>query len=263
MLKIHPLPMPSKFRDGHSDVVSIFDRIRFDFEDDHSLFEFCWFAREYPRCYRHHLKHAEIRLRDIYEKFQHFQVLFETELAKSDEDTFIESAIFNEFTDRIYWDFEAFLAAISSALDVLARLVGPAFIDPAPKTFNKLTKADIGGISEILKKAKLRWAGKMKDYRNCFVHHTPVDTRTLISVVRYSDGCEVRGKIPINPRSQDITRFRFRRRTELLRYAISTHRRMYQLDESVGKEIAKLYAIGKFPLRTTRLFFLGRERASS
>ncbi len=40
-------------------VVRVLDRIRFEVMDDHpdgETDEFAWFAREYPRAYRHHME---------------------------------------------------------------------------------------------------------------------------------------------------------------------------------------------------------------
>ena len=47
-------------------IVRVHDRIRFELDSQDELAEFCWFAREYPRCYRFHFEGAEFRLRSIY-----------------------------------------------------------------------------------------------------------------------------------------------------------------------------------------------------
>jgi hypothetical protein len=51
---------------GSPEVVRTFDRIRRMLDDRDEFAEFCWFAREYPRCYRFHFNGAEFRLTSIH-----------------------------------------------------------------------------------------------------------------------------------------------------------------------------------------------------
>jgi hypothetical protein len=52
------------------EVVRILDRFRFKLDDDDRYSEFSWFAREYPRVYRHHLDHVKHRLLLIHESYK-------------------------------------------------------------------------------------------------------------------------------------------------------------------------------------------------
>ena len=46
-----------------------------------------------------------------------------------------------------------------------------------PTSFkDSCTKAPEGGLKDIFRKAQNQWAQRMKDYRDCFIHYTPVDT---------------------------------------------------------------------------------------
>ena len=54
-----PLPDRQKCPNLFPRIVSQLDRIRFILDDRDDMAEFYWFAREYPRAYRHHVGHAE------------------------------------------------------------------------------------------------------------------------------------------------------------------------------------------------------------
>jgi len=158
----------------------------------------------------------------------------------------------------VYWDFEAFLNALGAALDVLARLVGTAFKEQTPPSFTKLCKRhERDGCIGILRTAQDRWVSRMKNYRDCFVHYTCVDTMLTFACNQYSDGFEVRCRLPSNPNARDIMRFRFSRRLDVLRYACSTYKNLLALDRAIASQIFKDYESGAFPKRTSNLFFLG------
>ena len=233
------------------------DRIRFELDANESMAEFCWFAREYPRVYRHHFGHVEHRLKSIYNHYQKAHEHFSMELPKADPNCFSMATSSLE-TLMVYWDFEAFLNAVGAALDVLARLVGTAFKEQTPPSFNKLCKKhELGGCIGILRAAKDRWVSRMKDYRDCFVHYTCVDTMLTFSCNQYSDGFEVRCRLPSNPNVRDIMGFRFSRRLDVLRYACSTYKNLLALDRAIARQLRKDYQSGAFPKRTSNLFFLG------
>jgi len=79
---------------------------------------------------------------------------------------------------------------------------------------------------------------RLKDYRNCFTHYTPVDTMLVVTLRRYADGWEFRAKLPVNPNVREILGFRFSRRLELLRYALSVYRNVVAFDQAVAQTIA-------------------------
>lgn len=262
MKTIIPLPNLPKFSDTSPKIVQLFDRIRYDLHKSDEYAEFCWFAREYPRCYRYHIDNAEFRLKEIYQKYQTAHIYFSHKLHENEDNSF-SMAYSNYQTYEIYWDFEAFLSAMNTALDLLARIVGTAYDEQMPPSFNKLCKKkNLKYPAVILKKAQKVWVSRMKDYRDCFVHYTPVDTIVYISANQYSDGWEVRGKLPTNPNVRDILSFKFSRRVELLKYAISVFKHMSALDSAVSKEIYKLYKAKQFPKQINNLFLIGRRDKS-
>ena len=224
--------------------------------------EFGWFMREYPRAYRYHLDCAELRLNSIYKRYAEAHSHLVEELSRSQNENLVGLGLLsNVETVAIYWDFESFLAALNSALEILARVVGLAYERQLPLSFSKFCKrAPEEGPALLLKKANRLWVGRMKEYRDCFVHYTPVDTILLMSASRYSNGWEIRCRLPINPSIREIDGFRYSRRVELLRYAISTYRHMQSLDKVVGKGILRLFKKGLFPKRKEHLFFLGSRR---
>ncbi|MGI0015223.1 MAG: hypothetical protein ACREBU_17550 [Nitrososphaera sp.] len=258
------LPSLPKFRPEFPEVVRVLDRIRSTIAESQKadeLFEFYWFAREYPRFYRYHLSHAEYRLRQIHEKYQ--QVAIETieqyrhDLTKTND---FEVAISNIQTHIIYWDFETYLSAINNALDILARIVGTAYLSPTPVSFNKLCqKKELTGIVEILRAAKTRWVNRLKDYRDCFVHYTPVDNRVFLQISRIKNIYKVRGALPVNPNIRENLGFRYSNRIELLKYSATVFRHMQSLDHAVARELERLHREGSYPMRTTNLFFVGQR----
>ncbi len=198
-------------------LVRILDRIRsgpLEESDEHA--EFCWFIREYPRIYRHHFGHAEYRLAAIRRAYEYHRTQAEAELARiKNADSFIESHHMASgrtpySTFAIYWDFESLLQAVSSALDIATRIVGTAYKGDTPPNFNRFCKtAPQSNLKEVFVAAKTRWVNKMKAYRDCFTHYTPVDTILSVNLVHYADVFELRAKLPINPESREILRFRF------------------------------------------------------
>jgi hypothetical protein len=164
---------------------------------------------------------------------------------------------------RVYWDFESFLSEVSIALDLLARVIGPAFREQSPPSFNRLCEwQGSHPLLDLFRRAQQRWVNRLKDYRDCFTHYTPVDTMLMVVLRRYPDRWEVRAKLPTNPNVREILGFRFSRRVELLRYAIRVYRDMVAFDRAVARAISSLYRQKKYPIRKDDLFFVGRrERA--
>jgi hypothetical protein len=173
-------------------------------------------------------------------------------------------SFFNEQApvEHLYWDFEAFLGAISSALDVLARIVGLAFDRQTPPSFNKLcAKRDLDGPVSILRLAQREWVETLKDYRDCFVHYTSVDTHPgLYFEIKYGrKTCYLHARLPSNPNARDITEFRFRPAIDVLHYTIGVYRQMICLDQVIAKELLALYDCGAYPKRFRFLFGVGRR----
>jgi hypothetical protein len=252
------LPPKPKFSKGSPELVRVLDLIRNTLDDDEHG-EFYWFAREYPRIYRYHLNHAKYRLELIYDKYEKFRstVVQKIKNGEVEENSFSfgESA---DFAYQIYWDFESYLSAINTAIDVLTRIVGTAYKEQLPPSFNKVCrKENLGGVILILQEAKQKWVSRLKDYRDCFVHYTPVDNLVFIESRLYSAGWEIRCKLPANPNTRDIMRFRFSRRNELLRYSLSVWKLMLKLDKDVASHILAEFNVGQYPQKTHGLFTTG------
>jgi hypothetical protein len=172
-----------------------------------------------------------------------------TEVARSDKRV-----------QQVYWDFESYLSELSISLDLLARIVGPAFPQQSPLSFNKLCKqTGAHPLVRLFQNAHSRWVQRLKDYRDCFTHYTPVDTLLVVTLRKYSDQWEVRAKLPTNPNVREILEFRYSRRVELLTYVIRLYRHMLRFYDAVADTISNLYNHGDFPIRTARLFFSGRR----
>jgi hypothetical protein len=222
--------------------------------------EYDWFAMEYPRIFRYHIKHVEHRLGDIYAVYERYHEHYE-EVAR-DEST-LESAVYNRDVEVLYWDFEALLSAASCALDIVARILTPGFASPVPVSFNRFIKKADGPFRDILARANDEWVARFKDYRDCFVHYTPINRMPLIGVTRYTDGFELRCRLPTNPNKRENALFHYNRRTELLKYTLRVYRNLRKLDSEVASTIADLRAAGRFPARTTNLIGVSaRQRAT-
>jgi len=263
-----PLPRPSgdlvpplrAIRTGSPQVVLVLDRIRRKLSGADEIEEFYWFAREYPRAYRFHADGAEFRLKSIHELMS--QLLVDIVRRIPPDSAAFENGISDIRVERVYWDFESFLNEVSVALDLLARVVGPAFRQQSPPSFNKLCKwtAENDVLLDVFRSAQQRWVKRMKNYRDCFVHYTPVDTLLMVSLHYYArTGWELRAKLPTNPNAREILNFRFSRRTELIRYAIATYAHLMALDRSVARVLWSKFREGAFPQRKDNLFAVGRR----
>ncbi len=212
-----------------------------------------------PRIFRYHLYHAEHRLNTIHKNYCSSVEAIKRQIAAaaSDQNLF-EVATGRGIAWQIYWDFEAYLTVVASSLEMLARLVGVFYVKQTPISFNKLcAKRGLDGPVDLLRKAKDQWVNRLKDYRDCFNHYTPVDNESYIRCYRYTDGWEVRGPIPTNPNVRESDGFRFSRRIELLRYAISVYQNLRLLDRRLGRSIRLAWQEGTFPKRVDNLFFIG------
>jgi hypothetical protein len=241
----------------------VHDKIRRELDDVDGFEEFCWFAREYPRCYRFHVEGAEFRLKSVHALMSSLRADLAAGITAQDGDTF-EYGQEDIRTAQVYWDFESFLSEVSIALDLLARVIGPAFREESPPSFNRLCKwSGTHPLLDVFRRAQKRWVHRLRDYRDCFTHYTPVDTTLLVVLRRYPDKWEVRAKLPTNPNVRDILGFRYSRRVELLRYTLRVCAELMALDRAVARTVARLYRQRNYPLRRERLFFVGRrERAS-
>lgn len=158
----------------------------------------------------------------------------------------------------IYWDFEAFLGSVNTALDLLARIVGTTYAQPTPPSFNRFCqRAPRGPMTTLLQQAQGRWVGRMKDYRDCFTHYTPVDSLLYVWVYPTPRGPRLWVKLPTNPNVREALAFRFSRRLDLLRYGIAVMRHLRALEASAARLVLRLYREGSYPARTSNLFFLG------
>jgi len=224
-------------------------------ENDDELAEFYWFAREFPRYYRYHLSNAQHRLKNIHAMYMKSVSSF---VKRETRPYSFEVAVSDSIAYQIYWEFEAYLNALSSALDLMARIVGLSFKDHAPASFNKLcSKTELKGPVELLRSAKTQWVDHFKDYRDCFVHYVPIDERVFVVFENRDDVWSVRCPIPVNPNIRQVHLFRYTRRAELLRYSIKLYKNMMILDRRVAKMISGMYANSDYPKRTTALFSVG------
>jgi hypothetical protein len=242
--------------------VKTLDKIRFEIDKkdkEGELFEFYWFAREYPRFYRYHLDHAQYRLKSIHEKYSVVRggIL---KSSKANGYSSLGMSISNPITHQIYWDFEAYLMALSAALDLMARVVGVSFSDQTPVSFNKLcSKKQLAGPVDTLRIAKERWINRFKDYRDCFVHYTPADNRVYSDVIPQGDGGILRCKLPTNPNIRTVEGFKYSKKVEVLTYGATVYRHFSALDKAIAKDIMRLYKDNEFPKRTKNLFFIGQR----
>lgn len=256
--EIYPVPTLPRFSQRSPEVVRVLDRIRFQLRDKDGFDEFCWFAREYPRCYRYHLDCAEHRIRSIHSIY--CDLYREMSSSVAEEPGCVSYGISNVRVNTVYWDFESYLSAINISLDLLARIVGTAFPDHMPSNFNKLSKKNLNSpVLALMKTAKARWVDRLKDYRDCFTHYTPVDTMLFLELNQYRDGHHIRAKLPVNPNAREILGFKYSRRTELFRYSCTVWRHMSALDRAVARELARSFRAGEYPKRTEHLFFVGRR----
>jgi hypothetical protein len=262
MHKLRPLaPLPPLFP-GSPRIVQVLDAIRFELWERDDLEEFRWFIREYPRVYRYHVSNIEHRLTAIHRRYQHFHEHFAQRLAVAGKEVFQE-AISTKTVLEIYWDFEALLNAMSSALDAIARILTTAFLEHTPPSFNKLIgKAHLGPYVAVLLRAKQRWVQRLKDYRDCFVHYTSVDTHLSCSCTRYQRDWQVRCKLPSNPNARDIIEFRWSRRHDVLTHAIAIWRHFVALDRKIAGMIHADYRAGTYPVRAEHLFSVGQRMFS-
>jgi len=164
------------------------------------------------------------------------------------------------FSFQIYWEFEALLGAVNSALDLIARICGVAYDEQTPVSLNKISsKKNLIGLVDHLRTAKEDWINEMKDYRDCFVHYTPVDNRVFVTIYKSSDVWKMWCKIPTNPNIREVDGFRFSKKRDLLRYSLQVYKNLMKLDKRIAEDIMVSYNKGDFPKRISHLFYIGKR----
>ncbi len=242
-------------------IVQVCDQIRCELETSGEYDEFCWFAREYPRCYRFHFDAAEFRLKSLRKLMEGIgcQVLVGgPDMPPTPEPFWYGFSNMEAY--RVYWDFESFLSEVNIALNLAARVVGPAFRNESPPSFNRFCSMKTEhALVDLFRAAKRCWVQRLKDYRDCFTHYTPVDTMVSVTVSKSASGYRVGAKLPTNPNVREILGFRYSKRVELYRYSIGVYRHLVAFDKAVAATLRSLYGRGEFPIRKDHLFFVGRR----
>jgi hypothetical protein len=257
-IKIAEIPL---FKKSSPKIVLTYDKMRFELEkvDAEKHAEFYWYAREFPRYFRYHFDNIEYRLTKIHKLYSFHLEDFKSKYDSKRDENCYEMTISNPYTFQVYWEFEALLNAISTALDILARISGLEFIDQTPVSLNNLAKKkDLFGVVEILRNAKLDWIDEMKNLRDCFVHYSPVDSRPYLTFYRTETMWKIWGKLPTNPNIRVADAFEFSKNLDLLKYSIKLYEKLNILDNDISIYIENLYE-GHFPKRIENLFFIGRR----
>ena len=213
---------------GQPAVVRIYDQVRYELQDD-MYGEFGWFAREYPRNFRYYVYRAEHRLKSIHRGYESVRSAFEAD--HRDTTNVISIGTGRGDAWQVYWDFEDYLSAVSTALDLLARTVGPLFPRQVPPKFTRLCRrADLAGVVDDFRKAQVLWVQRMKDLRDCFVHYTPVDNESMMQANPIAGVLELWARLPTNPNARESDVFRYSRKLDVLRYSLTVHRHLCALD---------------------------------
>jgi len=243
-------------------IVEVLDKIRYEIEEKgDEWFEFYWFAREYPRFYRYHVDNVKFRLRSISKHYEFHKVDFiKNNSAKDLKDCFeLSTSTIHSF--QIYWDFEALLGALNSSLDLIARISGVAYEQQTPVSINKISsKKDLTGLVDVFRENKDKWINRLKDYRDCFVHYTPVDNRVYVTLIRQEESWKMWCKIPVNPNIREVDGFEFSENLDLLEYSVELYENLLSLDKEVANMIEELYNQGQFPKRINNLFYIGQRQ---
>lgn len=145
-------------------------------------------------------------------------------------------------------------------MDILARIAGIAYTEQTPVSLTKISKKkELSGIVDLFRVAQIEWINDMKDYRDCFVHYTPVDSQVYVTIYRLKKNWKMWCKIPTNPNVRSGDSFIFSKRRDLLRYSITVYENLMKLDLLIAKRIEQLYESGEFPKRINNLFNIGQR----
>ncbi|MCG8320399.1 MAG: hypothetical protein MI921_12915 [Cytophagales bacterium] len=255
-------PIIPDFKLESPEVVKVLDSIRYEIKKEgNEYLEFYWFAREYPRFYRYHIDNIKFRLRSISDLYElHKAEFVENNSSKDLKDCFeLSASTIHSF--QIYWDFEALLGALNAFLDLMARISGVAYEQQTPVSLNKISsKKELTGLVDIFRESKEKWINRLKDYRDCFVHYTPVDNRVYVTLIRQTDYWKMWCKIPVSPNIREVDGFEFSVDLDLLKYSIELYENLLALDREVATTIEELYKLGEFPKRINNLFYIGQRQ---
>ena len=116
------------------------------------------------------------------------------------------------------------------------------------------------GLVDVFRDAKIKWINRLKDYRDCFVHYTPVDNRVYVTLIRQEDNWKMWCKIPVNPNIREVDGFEFSEDLDLLEYSVELYKNLLSLDKEVANMIEELYNQGEFPKRINNLFYIGQRQ---
>lgn len=146
--------------------------------------------------------------------------------------------------DRVYFEFDAFIASARRVYEHLRRVLWKKFSGrgDAPSTFAKLTrKVDFPPrLQESLTSSWLDHGQRIKDYRDCISHFVPLDPglrTSWLEPIGERWGMTVR--IPSNPDAKSRRSFSFDNGPDALSYAYETLVHLTELSEIVEASISQ------------------------
>lgn len=222
----------------------------FSKRDEKEYGEFSKFIHNYAIYFNHYYFHAAHRLEEINEGYAKMAKQFIYEYNR-----YGDSMINTAGSSDIMYNFEDYLTAIRSSLDVLTKICLPAYRQSMPRTYNDFCRSkELSGPHLLFKNASNEWANKLIAYRDHCIHYSPFDNlpskAELIKNGRY---WEVFVRIPDNPEARSTSKFTYNDNIDILKYSIDTFSKYRNFEDSVSWELYSLYKKGQYPIKYKKI----------
>ena len=249
-------------------LVSAFSKMRpniFHTEDPRhteELVEFNWFADQYPSVYAYYKRCAFHRAISIQTAYQDAHAAMVDRISGlKDRPDSVDSLSTKAL--QTYWDFDACLVAVSTALDVLTRVAGTAYEGDKSPTFGKFCKKnkDTLGVAKYIVNAKTSWVDRFKTYRDCLVHFTcSTQYHSFTAELQSVDEYKLRCVLPDNPNQREMLRFTHSNGEDVYVFAANCLNNLHELESKVAEKLLEDYQNEEYPKQTKRLFTLGKRK---
>lgn len=250
-MEILPIPELPKFSSGPTPIfLKVF--IECGFRDDRNI-QFRDFTETMSFYYDHYYEHAKQRLISIHGNYCLIAEDFSDSLKKYPNTRNISGLM----AEQVYWDFEDYLAAMRSLLDIYIMLCRAASSAPGsfPSSFSVLKERDSNKVRElvklttlypILKDAYNSWAKEMIDYRNFYMHYAPFEEVHSTRVIVSESMLKINHRLPDSLKVKNL-KFEYYKNKDVFEYSIEIFRKNDELQSALANEICSLNLLGNYP----------------
>ena len=202
---------------------------------------------KHARYFEHYYDHAKFRLKNIHVNYGRMAEYFANEHKKCGNTNLHQ--VWSDESNQIFWDFEDYITAIRTSLDILTVICRPAYKGDTPRTFFDYCEFSITDpLHDLFEKANINWAGTMRNYRVQYIHYAPINDVPAIRLLKHGSDFELNARIPDSPlKTPGSKKFTYEKNIDVLTYSIDLFNHLSAFETSVATEIELLSKNREYP----------------